>query len=58
MLNKTKVQIMLLWIGPTDVFHGDSFIKFGVGGFVKLSCLYRFRVILNEAKLEMHRVHF
>ena len=49
---------MLLWIGPTDVFHGDSFIKFGVGGFVKLSCLYRFRVILNEAKLEMHRVHF
>jgi len=49
---------MLLWIGPTDIFHRDSFIKFGAGGFVKLLCWCRFRVISNEAKLEFHRLHF
>ena len=49
---------MLLWIVPTDIFRRDSIIKFGAGGIVKLLCRCRFRVILNEAKLEMQRVHF
>jgi hypothetical protein len=49
---------MLLWIGPTDIFHRDSFIKFVAGGVVKLLFLCRFKVTLNEAKLEMHRVYF
>jgi len=44
---------MQLWIGPTDIFRRDSLIKFGAGGVVNLLCWCRFRVVLNEAKLEM-----